>query len=214
MKLEKLTQTGVQNARFVLLFADGTKLTVPPFLVAQYALSTGCELSDSDYESLKAAAKTELTRARAVRILSASDLSEQALEKRLQQKGESEEDAREAVAWLHDLHLLDDRQTATRLVRSAVLKGYGRARIENILYEKRIPREYWEDALSDLPEPEEGIEKFLHQRLDGKPLDEKRVKQTLDALVRRGYHWQQIRSCFSDYRQSRSDSDFDMEAME
>ena len=44
------------------------------------------------------------------------------------------------------------------------------------------------------------IDKFLHQRLDGRALDEKLIKKTADALLRRGHSWQDVRDGLRRYR--------------
>ena len=123
-----------------------------------------------------------------------------ALEKRLTDKGAVPEDAQDTVQWLDELHLLDDAAVAEQLVQSAVCKGYGRRRIEQILYEKRIPREYWQDALAAIPDMDGALDSFLHRALDGKAVDDKLLKRTTDALLRRGHGWSDIRAALTRYR--------------
>ena len=85
-------------------------------------------------------------------------------------------------------------------MQSAVRKGYGRRRIEQILYEKRIPREYWQDALAAIPDMDGALDNFLHRALDGKAVDDKLLKRTTDALLRRGHSWSDIRAALTRYR--------------
>lgn len=141
-------------------------------------------------------------KARAVRIVSATGISREELQRRLTQKGETPQDAREAVEWLSDLQLLDDGKTAEQLVRSAVNKGYGKARIRQILFEKRIPEEYWEDALALVPEMDGAVDKFLQQRFRGREPEEKEIKRAVDALLRRGHSWSDIRAGLRRYSDS------------
>ena len=70
-------------------------------------------------------------------------------------------------------------------MRSACLRGYGAARAKSILYEKGIPKELWDEALEDLPEMDGAIDVFLRRKLDGRTLDAKQIKKTVDALLRR-----------------------------
>ena len=148
-----------------------------------------------------AQAEKDAAKNRAVRIITASALSEKKLAQRLREKGTSQQDAEETVRWLHELHLTDDARTAEMLVDSAVRKGYGRRRIESILFEKGIPEEIRDQALARIPVQDDAIDRYLHQKLDGKPLDEKLIKKTLDALVRRGHDWESIKSALSRYRE-------------
>ena len=189
-----------QSKRVKLLFDDDTVLKTQPYVVADLGLYSGMELSESDYQALLAAAGKASAKARAVRIVAAAGVSEKELQKRLVQKGEDTQDAEEAVGWLKELHLLDDRETARQLVTSAVSKGYGRARIKNILYEKGIPQEYWADALDTVPEMDDAIDRFLARRWLGTEPDEKKIKKTVDALIRRGHSWKDIQSGLRRYR--------------
>ena len=158
------------------------------------------DLTDEDYQALLTAAGKASAKARAVRIVAAAGVSEKELQKRLVQKGEEASDAQEAVGWLKELHLLDDRETARQLVASAAAKGYGKSRIKNILYEKGIPQEFWDEALAELPEMDDAIDRFLLRRWQGKVPDEKEVKRTVDALIRRGHSWKDIQSGLRRYR--------------
>ena len=129
---------------------------------------------------------------RAVRIVSASNVSKRDLQDRLVRKGEDPNQAKEAVEWMEELHLLDDRNTAEQVVHSCISKGYGLQRAKQALYEKRIPKQYWEEALSDYPDQLDKIVSFLRTRLDSES-DQKQVKKAIDALLRRGHSYSKIR---------------------
>lgn len=189
-----------QSKRVKLLFDDDTVLKTQPYLIADLGLYSGMELSESDYQALLAAAGKASAKTRAVRIVAAAGVSEKELQKRLVQKGENTQDAEEAVGWLKELHLLDDRETARQLAAGAARKGYGRARIKNILYEKGIPQEYWADALDTVPEMDDAIDRFLARRWQGTDPDEKEIKKAVDALIRRGHSWKDIQSGLRRYR--------------
>lgn len=182
--------------------SDGSTLKTQDYVLAELGLYSGAVLDEAALEQLRTAAGLASAKQRAVRIVSAANISKGALEQRLTQKGESPEDARQAVSWLSELSLLDDARTAEQLVRSAVNKGYGRSRIKQILYEKRIPEEYWEEALSRIPPMEDAVDRFLERRLRGREPEEKELKRTIDALLRRGHSWQDIRAGLRRYSAS------------
>ena len=135
-------------------------------------------------------------RMRAVRIVSASGVSKRELESRLVQKGENPDDARQAVQWLEELHLLDDQKTAEQIVHSCISKGYGLARAKQVLFEKRIPKGLWDSALADYPEQTEKIEAFLRARITD-PDDQREIKRAVDALLRRGHSYHVIREALN-----------------
>ena len=200
MKIESLAPSAQPDGPLVCTLETGERLRVPTFLAADLNLYAGRELSEDELSTLRAAIARARTRQRAVRILSSTAISRAALEKRLTDKGAVPEDAQDTVQWLDELHLLDDAAVAEQLVQSAVRKGYGRRRIEQILYEKRIPREYWQDALAAIPDMDGALDSFLHRALDGKAVDDKLLKRTTDALLRRGHSWSDIRAALTRYR--------------
>ena len=200
MKIESLATSAQPDGPLVCTLETGERLKVPTFLAADLNLYAGRELSEDELSTLRAAIARARTRQRAVRILSSTAISRAALEKRLTDKGAVPEDAQDTVQWLDELHLLDDAAVAEQVVQSAVRKGYGRRRIEQILYEKRIPREYWQDALAAIPDMDGALDSFLHRALDGKAVDDKLLKRTTDALLRRGHSWSDIRAALTRYR--------------
>ena len=161
--------------------------------VEDFALYTGKEFDHEELEQLLDAAGQMSAKMRAVRIVSASSVSKRDLEQRLVRKGEDPQQAKEAVQWMEDLHLVDDQNTAEQVVHNCIAKGYGLARAKQALYEKRIPKEYWEEALSDYPDQTDRIEAFLRSRLDGDS-DQKEIKKAIDALIRRGHSYGTIRN--------------------
>ena len=202
MTIDRIEPMIRQEHTVKVLLSDGSVLKTQDYVIADLGLYAGMELDEARLAELKAAVGKASAKVRAVRIISASGVSKEELEHRLIQKGEQAQDAREAVQWLSDLELLDDRKTAEQLVRSAVHKGYGNARIKQILFEKLIPREYWDEALEEVPDMEDAVDKFLSQRLKGREPDQKELKRTIDALLRRGHSWQDIRSGLQRYSAS------------
>lgn len=160
--------------------------------IEDFGLYPGLELSEEQLCNLKVAAGQMSAKMRAVRIVAASSVSKGDLERRLVQKGEDPAQAKAAVAWMSDMSLLDDRSMAQQIVARCISKGYGRARAKQALYEKRIPKEFWDDALKDYPEQLDKIMDFLESRLPD-DATEKDVKRVIDALVRRGHSYGTIR---------------------
>lgn len=160
--------------------------------VEDFGLYPGLELSKDTFVKLQKAAQEMSAKMRAVRIVSASSVSKGDLEQRLIQKGEDPEQARAAVQWMAELDLVDDRKTAEQVVQRCISKGYGLQRAKQALYEKRIPKAYWEEALADYPDQQDSIMEYLVQKL-GRTADEKQRKKAIDALLRRGHSYSQIR---------------------
>ena len=192
MKVESLKTAPDRAGRYWVTFDDGSKMGLYHQTVEDFALYSGKELDEQEAEALRTAAGQMSAKMRAVRIVSAASVSRRDLEARLVRKGEDPQQAKEAVAWMEDLHLVDDRATAEQVVSSCISKGYGLMRAKQALYEKRIPKEYWDEALADYPDQTEKITAFLKSRLDADS-DEKQVRRAVDALIRRGHNYGTIR---------------------
>lgn len=192
MKVESLKTAPDRAGRYWVTFDDGSKMGLYRQTVEDFALYSGKELDEQEAEALRTAAGQMSAKMRAVRIVSAASVSRRDLEARLVRKGENPQQAKEAVAWMEDLHLVDDRATAEQVVSSCISKGYGLMRAKQALYEKRIPKEYWDEALADYPDQTEKITAFLKSRLDADS-DEKQVRRAVDALIRRGHSYGAIR---------------------
>ena len=199
MRVEAIEQTRSPQGKLRVRFDNGESLLILPAAIAELGLYAGMELPDAAMDSIKETCGAASARERAVRIVSAASVTKTELQRRLVQKGETEEHAEEAVAWLSELHLLDDRQTAAQIVRSGAARGYGAARIRQMLYEKRVPKELWAEALEQLPPQDDAIDLFLQRRFRGKTPDRTEIKRATDALLRRGHSWEDIRRALSRY---------------
>ncbi len=173
-------------------FEDGSVMRLYRQSVEDFGLYPGLELTEEQMKSLRTAAGAMSAKMRAVRIVSATSVSKRDLEQRLVRKGEDPEQARAAVDWMSELHLLDDRKTAEQVVQRCISKGYGLSRAKQALFEKRIPKQYWEEVLQDYPDQTEKIVSFLRSRL-GEEWEEKDLQRTISALMRRGHSYSEIR---------------------
>ena len=192
MRIDLLKTTPDRAGRYWITLETGEKMGLYRQTVEDFALYSGKELSDEEWKALQEQAGQMSAKMRAVRIVSASSVSRRDLEERLVRKGEDPEQAKQAVQWMEDLHLINDRNTAEQVVHSCISKGYGLQRAKQALYEKRIPREYWEEALEDYPDQMDKILSFLRSRLD-EDSDSREVKKAIDALLRRGHSYGTIR---------------------
>ena len=56
--------------------------------------------------------------------------------------------------------------------------------------------------MSQVPDMDDAVDKFIRQRLKGRDPDEKELKRTIDALLRRGHSWSDIRAGLRRYSSS------------
>ena len=196
MRIESIKTEPDRAGRYWRTLEDGTKLALYRQTVEDFGIYSGRELTEDELQSLQEAAGAMSAKMRAVRIVAASNVSKKDLKQRLIQKGENPEDAADAVAWMEEMHLVDDAETARQIVSRCAAHGYGIQRAKQALYEKKIPKEYWEDALSDYPDQTQAIMSFLRSRLADRS-DQREIKRATDALLRRGHSYGDVRRALS-----------------
>lgn len=196
MRIESFKTEPDRAGRYWLTLEDGTKLALYRQTVEDFGIYSGRELTEDELQSLQEAAGAMSAKMRAVRIVAASNVSKKDLKQRLIQKGENPADAADAVAWMEEMHLVDDAETARQIVSRCAAHGYGIQRAKQALYEKKIPKEYWEDALSDYPDQTQAIMSFLRSRLADRS-DQREMKRATDALLRRGHSYGDVRRALS-----------------
>jgi regulatory protein len=196
MRIDHFSSKPDRAGRYLLRFSDGSTMRLYRQTVEDFGLYAGLELSEEQMAALRENAGDVSAKMRAVRIVSASNVSRRDLEQRLVRKGESEAQAKAAVQWMEDLNLLDDSETARQIVSRCAAHGYGISRAKQVLYEKKIPKELWNAALEDFPDQTEHILKFLELKI-ADPADQKQVKRAVDALLRRGHSYGEVRRALS-----------------
>ena len=196
MRIDLLKTTPDRAGRYAVHFSDGSVMRLYRQTVEDFGLYAGKELSGDEMIQLRDAAGRMSAKMRAVRIVAASSVTKGDLEQRLIHKGEDPEQAKEAVNWMTDLKLLDDAHVAEQVVRRCISRGYGIARAKQALYEKKVPRQYWDAALADYPDQLEEIVAFLRNRL-GQEYDQRELKRAIDALMRRGHSYAVVRKALN-----------------
>ena len=191
-RIDSISPKPDRAGKYRIKLSDGTNLALYRQTVEDFRLFPGMELREEQLTEIRQSAGAYSAKMRAVRIVSASAVSREDLEQRLVRKGEAPEQAKAAVEWMEELHLVDDAATARQVVEGCVRKGYGLSRAKQALYEKRIPKEFWEDALADYPDQTEHIVKFLRSKVTD-PADPKQVRRAVDGLLRRGHNYGAIR---------------------
>ena len=192
MRIDSVAASPDRAGRFLVKFDSGAVMRLYRQTVEDFGLYPGQELSEEQMERLRENAGAVGAKMRAIRIVSASSVSRRDLEQRLVRKGEDPQQAKEAVAWMERLHLVDDRQTAEQIAARCASKGYGVARAKQMLYEKQIPKALWEEILAGYPDQTDYIVRFLRARLTDDS-DQRQKKRVIDALLRQGHSYSQIR---------------------
>ena len=197
MRIERIEASKHKRGRVLVFLADGACLKITEQELLDFGLRAGDELDETTLARLKEAAGVSNVKATAADLIGKRAMSRASLEKKLKEKGASEADARYAAEWLEAIGAINDADYAALLVRHCADLGYGPARTREKLYEKGVPRELWDEALDQLPDNGEQIDRFLQSKLRGRMPDEKEKKRLTDALLRRGYSWGDVKAAWN-----------------
>lgn len=196
MRVERVEASKHKKGRVLVFLGDGACLKITEQELLDFGLRSGDELDEETLKRLKEAAGVSNTRAAAADLIGKRAMSRRDLERKLQEKGASETEARYAAEWLEAIGALNDAEYAAALVRHYSRLGYGPARVREKLYEKGVPRELWEDALEELPEDGGQVDAFLRSKLRGRTPDEKEKRRLTNALLRRGFPWGEVKAAW------------------
>ena len=197
MRIERVEASKHKRGRVLVFLEDGACLKITEQELLDFGLRAGDDLDEETLAKLKEAAGVSNVKATAADLIGKRAMSRASLEKKLKEKGASEAEARYAAEWLEAIGAINDADYAALLARHYGEMGYGPQRVRDKLYEKGVPRELWEEALDQLPDNGEQIDRFLQSKLRGRTPEEKEKKRLTDALLRRGYSWSDVKAAWN-----------------
>ena len=194
MRIDRIEASKHKRGRILVFMEDGACLKVTEQEALDFGLRAGDDLDEAAMKRLKAAAGISDVKATAANLVGKRAMSRAGLEKKLREKGASEQEIRYAAEWMEAIGAIDDADYAAVLAHHYGQLGYGPAYVRQKLYEKGVPRDLWDDAVAVLPEADEQIDAFLRSKLRGQAPDEKEKKRLTDALLRRGFSWSDVKA--------------------
>lgn len=193
MKITRIENSKHVQERVLVFLEEGDPLRITGHELLQFGLYPGMDLSPQLVVQLQAAGQRSESRVKAARLASGRMLSRKELTSKLSRKGIDPDTAEETADWLESLGAVDDVAYAGVIARHYAASGYGPGRVRQELQKRGVSRELWDDALSQLPDSADAIDRFLQKKLSGRTPDRATLKKLSDALLRRGFSWSDIR---------------------
>ena len=192
MRIEELKPSKRVQGRWLVVLEDGSILRVGEGEVIDFALYAGKKLTDEEGKALADSARRTGLKEKALDLLTRKPLSRKELERKLGEREAGEKETASICARMEELGFLNDVSYAAQVVRHYSAKGYGEHKLRDELYRRGVPRDLWDDALAQAADPAQAIDAFVQKKLAGKVPDRKELKKVSDALMRRGYGWEDI----------------------
>ena len=191
MKIARIEPSKHKKGRILVFFEDESLLKVTEAELLHFALKAGQEVSPETLTALKAAGERSAWKETGAAMTGRRMLSRKEVKDRLIKKGAEEQEAEETAEWLEELGAVDDAAYAGVIVRHYAALGYGPGRIRQEFVKRGIAKELWEEALTQLGDPTAAIERFVESKM--RTGEKKERKKIADALLRRGFSWNDIR---------------------
>ena len=193
MRITRIENSKHVQERVLVYLEEGDPLRITGHELLQFGLYPGMDLSPQLVVQLEASGKRSEGRVKAAQLASGRMMSRKELADKLNRKGIAPDTAEEAVEWLTSLGAVDDAAYAGVIARHYAASGYGPGRVRQELQKRGVPRELWDDALSQLLDSADAIDRFLKKKRGGRTPDRAALKKLSEALLRRGFSWSDIR---------------------
>lgn len=181
------------------------KMTVDADFPLLASVHDGAEIGEDELAFLEEEVNVRRAFNKASDLLSRRDHSEKELLTKLRQKGFAE-GAEAAIEKLRDYgYVNDERFAASYAAELKRLKHFGKRRIEQELFKKGVDREIISDVLDSLEFDENELCELITRKYYRNLETEKGVQKTINALLRAGYGFGEIKDALSLIAENKGD---------
>lgn len=196
-----ITDIVPKRKKLSAIYIDGEyalKLDTETILISPF--SVGSEITDEQLKDLIEKSAEKRAKEKALWLISYRDHSKKELCEKIA-KTSDREAAEKATKRMEELGLVDDEKYARRYAHQLInVKHLSQKSALYKLTEKGIEKELAEEILEEMEiNPQEHIAILIEKKYLSCLGDEKGKKRTVNALMRLGYYWSDIRSVLNDY---------------
>ena len=196
-----VTDVRIRKKGLSALYIDGEyAMELDTDTLEENGIGKGVHLSDDDLHELIEKSKLKRAKNKAMYLLTYRDRSRKELMDKIRRDCD-EETARLAVDRMEELGLINDEAFAEKFARELLyVKKYSMRRTEYELMQKGIDRQT-ADEIIDRLEPDERalIAELIERKYCRKLSDDKGKRQTVSALLRQGYQYEDIMAVIRDF---------------
>ena len=158
MRIERVEPSKHKKNRILVFLEGGQLLKITENELLHHDLRPGADLSEETVEELQKSAQASQMKARGAQLTGSRMLSKKQVVEHLTRRGGDREAAEDTALWLEELGAVDEAAYGAAIVRHYSASGYGPGRIRQELNHRGIPRDLWEELLSQMPPAEEAAE--------------------------------------------------------
>ena len=205
MKIVSVKQGKRDKAKLVLTLEDGGYVSAS--FDDAYMYKPGDEIDEETAKALNKAYTKQRAKKSAAASLTHHSMSKGALQKKLRDKGFSEEDSSSAADWFEEKGFVNDRAFALECAKHYKRNGCGELRIKEELKRRNIDRKLIEEILSGFDSYEEEICALISKKVRGKAMDSDMKRKLVSYLGGRGYRYDEIRAALGKMQFNTEDMD-------
>lgn len=199
--LTKISPT--KQGRLALFFDDEFKFSVDLETIAEFALQKDKSFTDDEYENLFHETQYKKAKEKAFKLLGYKSYTRYLLKQRLLREEFNEEVVEEVLCRTEELGFINDVDYARRCAADLLnFKKYSLSRIRQELRHRGVSDFDIDEALENLIEevdPQEQITQLIQKKYLKYLSDEKGRRKTVNALLRLGYNYSQIRQAMNEF---------------
>jgi len=196
----------------ISVYIDGAFACVlHPEVYAGADIGVGRQVEPEALDEALRASRDKFAREYALNLLAQRSYTAKSLRDKLTAKVEDEEIADTVVARMEELGLIDDADYARRFAADCLnRRGFSLPRTARALREKGIDREIIDETLSRIEyDPQPAIAQIVRRKYLRYLEDEKGVRNTIAALQRLGYRFDDIRAVLQNLAEDENYYDYE-----
>lgn len=188
--------TPVSKNRYQVYLEEKPAFVLYKGELQKYGITEEVDVSESIVQQIKTDVLLKRAKLRALHLLNDMDRTESGIVQKLLQGGYPEDVVREALAYVKSFGYVDDKRYAEQFIRSRMLKKSRRELYAALLgkgLESSIIEEALEACFANVSE-QAAIKQLIQKKnFDFQTADDKAKKKMFDYLMRKGFHYEDIR---------------------